>query len=345
MSIGAVVRCAAFLIPLTIPCVALAAPEPRVVVLNKGEGTGLIFAPGAVEHERKFETGHGPHEVVITPDGARAVVSNYGAMKPGSTLSVIDLRGNAEPRVIDLGDPARPHGLAFLPGGVRLLVTAEVREAVLIVNIDTGEVEHSISTDQQGTHMVALSPDATRAYASNVHSGTLSVIDIAEKKSIRTITCGKGAEGLDVSPDGKEVWVANNVAGTITIVNTQTFEPAATINCPGFPIRVAFTRDGKHALVSAAQDGGLVIFDAVTRERAARIALNEPGVPLAPAPPDFGDSPIPIGCVISPDSRWAFVSLARTSQVASIDLAEKRVVRWLKTGVAPDGLAIVPAGA
>jgi YVTN family beta-propeller protein len=325
--------------------VVLAVPDQRVVVLNKGEATGMIFAPGAVEHERKFGTGEGPHEVAITPDGARAVVSNYGGMKPGSTLSVVDLRGNEPVRTIDLGDPARPHGLAFLPGGVRLLVTAEVRQAVLIVNIDTGEVESTIDTDQIATHMVVLAPDAKRAYASNVGSGSLSVIDLAEKKTIRTIVCGKGAEGLDVSPDGKEVWVANNQAGTISIVNAETLELSATIDCPGFPIRVTFTRDGKSVLVSAAQDGGLVIFDPARRERSGRIVLHDPATPLAPAPPDFGDSPIPIGSVVSADSRWAFVALARAGQVASVDLAERRVVRWLNAGVAPDGVAMLPLGA
>ncbi|MDX1579684.1 MAG: gluconolaconase, partial [Gemmatimonadota bacterium] len=81
-----------------------------LVVVNKGPSTVSIvdLASGALLG--RLPTGAGPHEVVLTSDGATAVVTDYGARTGGSTLTVVDVENQRILRTIDLGPHRRPHG-------------------------------------------------------------------------------------------------------------------------------------------------------------------------------------------------------------------------------------------
>jgi DNA-binding beta-propeller fold protein YncE len=61
-------------------------------------------------------------------------------------------------------------------------------------------------------------------------------------------------------------------------------------------------------------------------------------VPTAEVP----GSPSPEGVTISPDSRWAFVTLQGRNRVVTIDLESGRIVGWAPTGVWSDGIAYSP---
>ena len=61
----------------------------------------------------------------MSPDGKRAVVSNYGTRElPGSTLSIVDLGQPRETSRIDLAPHSRPHGVAWFAAD-RIAVTTE----------------------------------------------------------------------------------------------------------------------------------------------------------------------------------------------------------------------------
>ena len=56
---------------------------------------------------------------------------------------------------------------------------------------------------------VAVSPDGTRAYVTNLVDDTVSVIDTATNTVTATIPVGDGPDGVAVSPDGTRVYVTN----------------------------------------------------------------------------------------------------------------------------------------
>ncbi len=53
----------------------------------------------------------------------------------------------------------------------------------------------------------------------------------------------------------------------------------------------------------------------------------------------FGASPVPIGITIAADSRRAWVACAGADVIAELDLEQREVVRFLKAGKEPDGIA------
>lgn len=57
---------------------------------------------------------------------------------------------------------------------------------------------------------------------------------------------------------------------------------------------------------------------------------------------EFGDSPVPIGIVVPPSGAQAYVALTNADRIAEVDLTRRAVVRWLRAGREPDGMAWYP---
>ncbi len=287
----------------------------------------------------QFETGAGPHEIEVSPDGKLAVVSDYGAREAGNSLTVIDWPARQVLRRIDLGSHTRPHGMRFLPDGKRLVATTEGSGSLTVVDVEAGEVTGNIAVGDGLPHMVALSPDGRRAYVTQLRSGSLSVVDLASGRKIRDATTGRGAEGLAVSPDGAEIWVGNRDDDTVTVVDAASFDIVATLESKGFPIRVTMTPDGRHVLVTNARAAALAVFDRAARKQVATIPLARDGAQYRPSM--LGETALPIGALVAPDGRRVFVAISGGDEVAVIDAATWQVTGYWATGREPDALGIV----
>jgi YVTN family beta-propeller protein len=311
-----------------------------LVVANKSDATVDLVDPATGESRATLPTGDGPHEAIASPDGKFVVVANYGVRgAPGSSLSVIDVAAAEVVRTIGLGEHTRPHGLAWLAGG-QVAVTTEGSKHLLVVDPGAGKILAAIETAQEVSHMVAVTPDGKRAFVANIGSGNMTAIDLEAGKKIKDVATGEGAEGIAVTPDGAEVWVTNRGADTISVVDTAGLEVLATLESPSFPIRIAFTPDGKRALVSCARSGDVAVFDVARREEVVRKKLD-----IAPVKDEaerlfgnFGDSPTPIGLVVAPDGKRAYVAATRADAVVVVDPVTLNVVGLIKAGREPDGM-------
>ncbi len=321
-------------------------PTGTLIVLNKSEATASLVDLASGEIVATLPTGTGPHEGAVSGDGRTAVVCNYGQRgAPGSTLTVIDVPGRKVTRTVNLGTYQQPHGIVFLPDDERVLVTAEAQKALLVVNVHSGKVEKALDTGQETSHMVAYAPQTGRAYVANIRSGSVSVLDVAAGKRVAIVATGAGAEGLDLSPDGKELWVSNRADDSISILDPETNQVLQRLACASFPIRVKFTPDGRRVLVSNARSGDVAVFDAHTRKEVRRISMELTAVENKEQRlfgDQFGKSPVPVGILIHPSGRWAFVANTNADLVTVIDLNSWRITGRLKTGKEPDGMAFSP---
>lgn len=334
--------------PLLLASVAMAAglgapSTGALIVLNKSDDTASLIDPESGATLHTLPTGPGPHEVAVSPDGRLAVVANYGHQVANNTLSVIDLGSLTVTRTVDLGEFTRPHGLALRgSSGQTLLVTAEQQRALLEVDLTSGEVRDVFATDQDASHMVVAAPGGRHAYVSNIGSGSVTVIDVRAGERVANVATGAGAEGIDITPDGSEVWIANRSADTISILDTETHEVVATLACAQFPIRLKFTPDGRHALVSNAQSGDVAVFERSSRELLRRI----PMVAEASGDEDenrlfqagFSEGPVPIGILVEPSGRRAYIANTNANLVTVLDLESWSVAGRISTGQQPDGL-------
>jgi YVTN family beta-propeller protein len=313
--------------------------QGTLIVLNKSEATATLISLDTGETMATLGTGIGPHEVAVSPNGKLAVVCNYSE-RP-STLTVIDLERRRPVRTIHLGEYIAPHGIVFMPDGERVIATVERSRAVVVVNLKSREVEKAISTADLACHMIAVTPDGTKAFGASIGAGAISVMDLKSGEHIKTIKTGAGAEGIEVTPDGREVWVTNRAANTISIIDVAKLEVVRDMISEKFPIRVKFTPDGKYALVSNANSGDVAVFDVQTRREFRRISME------VKASEDiegrlfnqFGESPAPIGILITPDGSHAFIANTRADIVTVIDLKQWKIKDRLVPGREPDGMA------
>src|SRR5437667_2443279 len=144
-----------------------------LVVANQKEHTLLVVDPDNRRELAKISVGVNGHEVIVSKDGRFAYVpiyGNSGVGKPGtdgSTIDVIDLQERKLAATIDLGKPLRPHRAEFRPDGL-LYVTAELANAVDVIDPSTRKVLAEIPTGQPESHMLVLSPDGRRGYTAHV---------------------------------------------------------------------------------------------------------------------------------------------------------------------------------
>lgn len=327
---------------LTFVSAANASDSGTLLVLNKSDNTVSLIDLASRKTVATIPTGIGPHEVAVSPDGKIAVVANYGAQTPGSTLTVIDIPAKKLLKTIDLGDYRRPHGLVWLKGN-EVAVTAEANKALLVVDVNKGKVLGAVITDQNVSHMVVVSPKLSRAFVANIGSGSVTVIDLKAMGRIADIQTAAGAEGIDISPDEKEVWVSNRAANTVSVIDTGSLKVTATLESKDFPIRVKFTPGGKHVLVSNARSGDIAIFDAAGKKEIKRVSMEVKANEASNSSgrifgTQFGQSPVPVGILVAPGLDHAFVANTNADIVTVVDLKTWQIVDRLTAGKEPDGL-------
>jgi DNA-binding beta-propeller fold protein YncE len=324
---------------------ALPAPAETLLVVRKTDDAVDFVDPGSGLRLASVALGHAPHEVSVSPDGKRAVVSNYGTREqPGSTLSIVDLEQPREIRRIELAPHTRPHGVAwFAPD--RVAVTTEGSRHLLVVEPDSGRIVAAIDTGQDVSHMVAVSADARRAYITNIGSGTTTALDLESGRKLADVATGAGSEALAVTTDGRELWVAARADGHLAIVDTASLEVRARLPLPGIPIRIALTPDGRTALVTCAGSSELVEFDVATRRETRRSKVDVPLAPGAERRPFAqlaSGSVLPVGLLVSADGRTTYVAATMGDRVVRYDVATLEPLQAIEVGGEPDGLAATP---
>jgi len=320
---------------LLLPVLALACAWPSgvsaqvdgltgtLVVTNKGVATATIIDVATGRALVTLPTGAGPHEVALSSDGSLAVVTDYGAQTGGSTLTVIDVPGRRVARTITLGEYGRPHGITFLPGDSLVVVTSESSRNLVIVNVVAGAVRRAIGTHFDGSHMVGVVANASVAYTGNIGSNTVSEIDLRAGEFVRSFDVPAQPEAINVTPDGSEVWVGSNATGRVSVLTPATGTVTTVAEGFGWPYRVRFTPDVRTVLLPDLRNEELRILDRASKAERARLDFAGAG---------------PQGIIITPDGRYAFLSLSQQSRVAIIDIAAASVVGHLPAGSTPDGV-------
>ena len=303
-----------------------------LVVANKGNHTlGIVDTAQGRQVAEVVESGVTGHEVGVSPDGRTAFVPIYGdsgvgrAGTDGQAIDVIDLASRARVATIDLGRGERPHAAVFGRDG-RLYVTAELSSAILVIDPARRQVIDRIPTGAPESHMVALSSDGAHAYTANVGPGTVSVLDLREKKVLAVVPVSTRIQRIALSTDGRFAFTADQAEPRLAAIDTATRVIAKRIVLPAVGFATAPTPDGKTLLVTMPSANRLARIDLETWT--VRDTLELP--------------PTPQAVVVRPDGRSAYVSCDVSAQVAVVDLASFKVERLIAAGPQADGLAYVP---
>ena len=194
----------------------------------------------------------------------------------------------------------------------------------------------SVQVGQESSE-VAITPDGSYAYVTNLGAGSVSVISTATNTVVATVPQLRAASvGVAITPDSAFAYVANYDAnpGTVSVIATATNTVVANIQVGSGPYLVAISPDGAFAYVTVAGLGVVEVIATATNTVVATIPVG------------IG----PRGIAFTPDGAFAYVtnelSSAGPGTVSVIDTATQLVVATIPVGgTNPFWVAISPDGA
>lgn len=165
----------------------------------------------------------------------------------------------------------------------------------------------------------AVASDPARIYVPNLRSGDVSVIDPATLKVVDRYKVGRGPQHIVPSWDLRTLWVTNNAEnttqGSLTPIDPRSGKPGAAVAVDD-PYNMYATPDGKSAIVVAEARRRLDFRDPKTM--ALQYSIDTPGCPGI----NHAD--------FSADGRYAIFTCEFAGTVVKIDLADRKVLGYLK---------------
>jgi DNA-binding beta-propeller fold protein YncE len=301
----------------------------RLLVAQKGDRSLAIVDPVAGKVIADVaENGVTGHEVAASPDGRLAFVPIYGDSgvgKPGtdgSNIVVVDIAAHKIVGNIGFSHGVRPHCPVFGPKDGLLYVTTELEHAVTIIDPKTLKIVGQIPTGQPESHMLAISHDGLRGYTANVGPGTVSVLDMKARKTLKIIPISANTQRISVSMDDHWVFTADQTAPRMAVIDAQTEKLSRWIAIDDIGYGAAPTLDGRWLLVAIPDKNAVDVIDLRTMKLTRSVAVGA----------------YPQEVLMRPDGKVAYVSCEHSNQVAEIDLAKWKTTRMIATGKSTDGL-------
>lgn len=301
-----------------------------VLVANQGDRDLSIIDPAAGQQIATVpEGGVTGHEVIASLDGRTAYVPMYGNSgvgKPGTdgrNMVVIDIASRKVTGNVDFGHGVRPHCPKINPKDGLLYVTTELDQSVTIIDPKTLKIVGSVPTGQPESHMLAISSDGSRGYTSNVGPGTVSVLDLENRKTIAVIPIAAKAQRISITPDNSMVFTADQTKPQLAVIDTSTNKVKSWIPLPGLGYGTTPTHDGRWLLVAVPSPPKLAVVDLQSLKVVRTLDL-----PKAPQE-----------VLVQPDDRVAYVSCNTSGKVAVVNLHDWTVSKIVDAGKLADGLA------
>jgi len=224
------------------------------------------------------------HELLIVPETGLAYVPIFGDgihgrnPNPGHLLCIIDLTRRAHVGDIDLRPYIAPHTLKLGPDGL-IYITCENSAVVAVIDRSTHKVVDAIESGSTNGHRLIISPDGQRLYTENEEDGTVSVIDLPNRKLLRKIATPRALAGIAISADGRTVVAVDDVEPTLFLIDTADNRVADTVRLAGVPEAAQIARyspDNSWIGVTSLRSNTVSLVDPSFREQVAIKVGSQP---------------------------------------------------------------------
>jgi YVTN family beta-propeller protein len=184
------------------------------------------------------------------------ILGEEGWVAPRSVMALVAVLGlvglgiaaqNATPPPI-ARTPSRSTTIALTSGeGVVVVVNREAN-SLSIIRVRANDQDVGIKIAEIGVgeepRCVAVHPNDQEAYVTNGISGTVSVVNLGQRRVVATIPVGTEPRGCALTPTGALLYVANHTEGTVSIIDTSSRREVGKVNVGRNPTALAITNDG-----------------------------------------------------------------------------------------------------
>jgi len=284
-------------------------PDQRFLYITTAHGQpfGFLWKIDAVTNAvvGRVELGMFPATVQLTPDGAFAYVVNFnvhGDMVP-SSVSVVGTDDMLE--IARVETCTMPHGSRVNPQGTKQYSACMMDDQMVEIDTRTFGVARRFSVDK-----------GKEGDDHSAHSAP---------RTAHTPSCSP--TWAQPSADGSRVYVACNKSNEILEIDVERWALARRFPAAEGVYNLAVTHDGQLLLATNKRGQSVSVFELATGKELARIATKRR---------------IVHGVVVSPDDRYAFVSVegigAQPGTVEVIDLRTRAAVASADVGQMAGGI-------
>ena len=266
--------------------------------------------------------GNFPATMDLTPDGLYAFVVNFnlhGEHVP-STVSVVYTPDLVE--VDQIPTCTMPHGLRISSDGLFLYSNCMMDDQLVEIDTRTFEVSRRFSVTKGSE--TALENYQIREVLTGA-SGITRPSELMSNDMPMTPSCSP--TWAEPTPDGRSIFVACNKGNEILVINRASWMLEKKIPAPGGPYNLAVSGDGEMLIASLKGSGEVQFFNAHTGKSLKVLKST---------------TTLTHGVTITPDSRYAFVSIegkgAEPGKVDAYDLEKLELVGSVAVGQQAGGI-------
>jgi YVTN family beta-propeller protein len=161
------------------------------------------------------------------------------------------------------------------------IFTANVNsDAISILDRDksgdaSGWIETSISVGK-GPEGFDVSPDGKELWAANSHDGTVSVVELLNRKVVQTFDVQtKRANRVKFTPDGKLVLISDLETGDLVVLEAASRKEVKRLNLGRGVAGILIVPDGSTAYVAVSTESQVAVVDLKTLSVTGRIATGK----------------------------------------------------------------------
>jgi DNA-binding beta-propeller fold protein YncE len=274
-------------------------PDGKIWKFDAGPDT-LVAAP--------ILLGNFPSTLDLTPDGLYAFIVNFnlhGEHVP-STVSVVYTPDMVE--VDQIPTCTMPHGLRMAPDGLFAYSMCMMDDQLVEIDTRTFEVSRRFTvstgaelplTDYEVPEIVTGPNGMTRT------SGAMEMSGMGE---MMEPTCSP--TWVQPAPDDRTLYVACNKSDEILVIDRERWSLVRKFPAGRAPYNLGITPDGSVLVASLKGSGQVQFFDAATGESKGVVSSS---------------TTVTHGVAITPDSRYAFVSVeGRGAEPGKVDVFDLR---------------------
>ena len=224
------------------------------------------------------------HELLVVPETGFAYVPIFGDgihgrnPNPHHLLCIIDLHKRTHVGDIDLWPYIAPHTLRLGPDGL-IYITCENSAVVAVIDRSTHRVVDAIDSGSTNSHRLVIAPDGRRLYTENEEDGTVSVIDMQNRRLLGKIKTPRALAGIAISGDGRTVVAVDDEQPTLFLIDTASERITQEVYLEGVPKAAQIARyspDDSIVVVTSLNSDTVSLIDSSYRLRTAIKVGSQP---------------------------------------------------------------------
>jgi YVTN family beta-propeller protein len=253
--------------------------------------------PAKLEVQEVAETGSMPKGAVLSHDGTKFYVTNFGQLNK-KNVTIYDSKTLKLLDHIDV--PGIVVESVLSPDGKTLYVSNFRRSTVMYIDLATKTVTHEIKT---GTHpkILAISRDGKRLFSANWATNDVTEIDVPSAQVKRTLKTGRQPRGMVLTKDGR-LFVANFYGKSIDVYEGKEMEQHHRLKACKCPRHLALSPDEKTLYISCLNANQLQAMDLATEKVTHTVGIGH----------------APKSVAVSPDGKYVYSADYGVSRSVSV---------------------------